>query len=180
MILPENTIQELKTKSGLAMEQVKDFDALAICIFDATKRHIGATTLKRLFGRFGDERATSVFTLNTIALYLGYESWDEYLSSFMNSEQDYSDDAIYINQLPVGQLVRIKYLNRVVDFEVIASNHANALQVISAENSSLHRGDRLHIFRLKVGDILEAPTLIRAGRIGNYRTSGKLQSVELV
>ena len=180
MILPENTIQELKTKSGLAMEQVKDYDTLALYIFEATKRHIGGTTLKRLFGRFEDDRATSAFTLNTIAIYLGYSSWAEYLSCYMNSEQDYSDDAVYISKLAAGQKVRVKYLNRTVEFEVVAPNGVNSLKVISAENSSLQQGDLLHICRLKEGEVIEAPTLVRAGRMGNYRTRGKVQSIELM
>ena len=180
MILPDYTIQELKAKSGLTMEPVKDYDVLALCIFEATKRRIGATTLKRLFGRFEDDRATSAFTLNTIALYLGYDSWDAYLSVSMRSEEDFDDDAIYISQLPTGQKARVSYLNRVVDFIVTAPHGVNVLQVLSAENSSLHQGDQLHICRLKVGEILEAPTLVRSGRMGNYRTRGKLQEIELL
>jgi len=180
MILPDYTIQELKAKSGLSMEPVKDYDVLALCIFDVTKRRIGATTLKRLFGRFEDDRATSAFTLNTIAMYLGYDSWDAYLSVSMRSEEDYSDESIYVAQLQDGQEIRVTYLNRVVHFIVAIHNGVKVLQVLTAENSSLHPGDQLHVNRLKVGEILEAPTLIRSGRMGNYRTKGKLQSVELI
>lgn len=180
MLLTEKTIAELKAKSGLAMEQVKDYDTLALCIFEETKRHIGATTLKRLFGRFEDERETSAFTLNTIALYLGYASWDAYLSTQMNSEVDYSDDAIYVSKLSVGQHIRVSYLNRQVEFVVANPNGFNVLEVTSAENSSLLPGDQLHVCRLKLGELLEAPTLVRSGRMGNYRTRGELNNIEIL
>lgn len=161
------------------MEQAKDFDTLTICIFNSTKRRIGATTLKRLFGHIGDERNANAFTLNTIAQYLGYESWDSYLSVSMNSEENFDDNSIYIDQLAIGQKVRITYLNRVVDFIVIASNGVKVLKVLFAQNSSLCKDDQLHIFRIKVGEILKAPSLVRNGRIGNYRTKGIVNKIEL-
>ena len=43
--------------------------------YKETDRTIGVTTMKRLLGYISDERNTNEYTLNTIAIYLGYPSW---------------------------------------------------------------------------------------------------------
>ncbi|MCD8313521.1 MAG: hypothetical protein LUC24_05110, partial [Bacteroidales bacterium] len=78
MIFSIDIIKDLSEKSNLRLERVKDLELLAGDIFEVTGRNIGITTLKRLLGIIKDDRRTNAFTLNTIALYLGYESWEEY------------------------------------------------------------------------------------------------------
>ena len=75
MILNEEIIKQIKDKSGLLLDQAKDISVLADKIFADTGRNIGVTTLKRLFGTINDSRMTIEYTLNTIAMYLGYSSW---------------------------------------------------------------------------------------------------------
>ena len=75
MILSNIVIDDLKDKSGLLFDQAKDFDMLAKLILDVTQRSIGVTTLKRLMGYIDDDHRTNSYTLNTIALYLGFSTW---------------------------------------------------------------------------------------------------------
>ena len=69
MILNDTIIDDIKRKSGLMFDKAVDFGLLSSYIYKDTGRTIGVTTLKRLFNYINDERKTSEYTLNTIALY---------------------------------------------------------------------------------------------------------------
>lgn len=76
MSIPLIILYQLKERSGLFFETTKDFAHLAAEIQTVTGRPIGVTTLKRLFGRTHDTVRPSAYTLDTIARYLGKNSWD--------------------------------------------------------------------------------------------------------
>lgn len=181
MILNNTIIEDVKKKSGLMFDKAGDFGLLSSYIFKETGRSIGVTTLKRLFNYINDERKTSEYTLNTIALYIGYGSWADYSSSKnLDSEWGYADETLYISALDIGTKIVIKYLNRVVTFEVCIVEGRNALKVISSVNSSLQAMDVLFVYRIKKGCILEAEKVLRGSYIGNYRTNGEIKAIEII
>lgn len=180
MILNNAIIDDVKKKSGLMFDKAGDFGLLSSYILKETGRSIGATTLKRLFNYINDERKTSEYTLNTIALYIGYNSWNDYSASKnIDSEWGYADEAIYVSALDVGTRIVVKYLNRTITFEVCAMNGKNVLKVISSVNSSLRPLDVLFVYRIKQGRILEAEKVIRGSDIGNYKTNGEIKTMEI-
>ena len=73
----------------------------------------------------------------------------------------------------------MKYLDRVVILKVIVMDNKNVLRVENVRNGSLMIGDILDIYKLRVGDIIEAEKLIRGGKVGNYKTSGEITSIEV-
>lgn len=175
MILSTANINDLKRLSGLSFDKSKDYETLAVLIDEKTGRHIGVTTIKRLFGYIKDDRKANDYTLNTLAIYLGYPTWTEYLRArSYDSSIGYPDDSIYVNYLSIGDVIDVKYLNREVTFKVVGYCGRNALQVASSKNSSLCIGDLLLIYRLKKGHPIEAEQLIRDKEIGNYRTNGEI------
>ena len=129
-------------------------------------------------GYINDDHNTSDYTLNTIAIYLGHATWEEFCGTIrIDSEWGYEDNSIYINNLAFDTEIEIKYLNRKVNFLVIKYNNQKALRVISALNSSLNPGDILIIYKINKGNILEAEYVIRGITKGNYRTNGEIKSV---
>lgn len=179
--LSKITLEEIKSMSGLSFDQVKDYTTLANMIQEKTGRHIGATTLKRLMGNIGDAREAVEYTLNTVAQYLGFSNWVEYNTHHQkDSDWDYEDDTLYIEQLPIGLQFQVNYLNRVVIFEVILHEGKKLLKVIKAENSSLYPDDLVEIYRIRVGEILEAQQVIRNTKRGNYRTKGEVTEIEIL
>lgn len=180
MILPESTISEIKNESKLSFDKAKDFESVCTLIEESTKRHIGVTTIKRLFGYINDDRKPNAYTLNTIALFLGFPTWEEYVASKrLDSIIGFRDEAVYIHTLKLGAVIDVKYLNRELSFIVESIDGVNVLRVISAQNSSLCCDDVLFVYRLKVGEIIEAEKLIRKEEIGNYRTNGKITFIEI-
>lgn len=181
MILNEETIKQIKTKSGLLLDQAKDISVLAGMIFADTGRNIGVTTLKRLFGTINDSRKTNEYTLNTIAMYLGYATWQKYTeANSIDSVWNFSEDETYhVQELAVGANVCVEYLNRKVSFVVIQRDGINVLEVVSAKNSSLQQNDILYVHKISVGKILQADKVIRGENIGNYKTNGEVFEVNV-
>lgn len=181
MILSLSTISDLKKKSGLCFERAKDFDILSSIIGKETKRHIGTTTLKRLFGYIKDERSANEYTLNTLALFLGFVSWEEYVRiRHYDSAYNFKDDALYIHKLAIGDTIDVKYIDREVRFSVIEFNGQNALKVEKTHNGSLMKDDILLLYKLCTGEIIHAEQLIRGNSIGNYKTHGEVSSIKII
>ena len=180
MILNKRIIEDIKNESGLLFDKAGDFALLASLIFKKTKRNIGVTTLKRLFCYINDDRKASEYTLNTIALYPGFSTWDEYTSlQKIESDWGFEDESIYIQALNPEMLLTIKYLNKTVKFLVKELDGNNVLEVYGVENGSLQVGDILYVYKIKKGSILEAECVIRGSNHGNYKTNGEIHLVEI-
>lgn len=185
MILSQKTIQEIKDKTGMTFDRAKDFSILAEDIFEKTGRTIGITTLKRLFGTIEDERDAIGYTMNTIAIYLGYPSWKAYMGQdSFDSEWGYDDETFFIHLLEPGDQLKVQYLDRQVDFKVIDRSDGReirrVLRVDGIKNSSLQLGDIVYVYRLSVGAPIEAEKVVRDGVIGNYRTKGEVTNIEYI
>ena len=138
MILNNAIIEDIKEKSSLLFDKAGDFSILSSLIFKETGRNIGVTTLKRLFHYIQDDRKASEYTLNTIALYVGYKSWEEYSSAKnLVSDWGYNDETLYIHALEINTKIFIQYLDRKITFVVVNHEGENYLKVVSSENSSL-------------------------------------------
>lgn len=181
MTLNSIIINLLKKKSGLLFDKAGDFEILGSLIFKETGRTIGVTTLKRLFNYINDDRKASEYTLNTIALYLGFIDWSD-LTKKKNIDSIWGydeDETVYIHSLETGIHLDVSYLNRKVSFVVVKRNGENILKVEKTENSSLHVGDECEIYKISKGCIMEAKHVYRGDNIGNYKTQGEVTSIIL-
>ena len=178
MILNSQIIESIKSKSGLGFDKAKDFEILGGLIFKETGRTIGVTTIKRLLGYIEDDRKTIPYTLNTIAMYLNHNSWEELCAAMrIDSDWDFEDDAIYIQSLDVDDEMDVAYLDRKVTFVVSETNGTKVLRVKSVENSSLRPGDILYVYKIQHGDIIQAEKAIRGSKTGNYKTNGEVSQI---
>ena len=166
------------SKSNLTFDRAKDIEVLCSKIFESTKRYIGVTTMKRLLGYISDSRKTNEYTLNTVSMYLGYKSWNDLCSSMrVDSDWDFPDEKVYVDNLQLGEKLTVSYWDREVSFVVVSHNDKKALQVIKSVNSSLKMDDVLMIEHLEVGQKLEAREVYRGNLTGNYRTNHELSEI---
>ena len=59
----------------------KDFEALSDLIFEATKKRLSVTTLKRIWGRAELVANPSTATLDILSEFIGYKNWREFANS---------------------------------------------------------------------------------------------------
>lgn len=83
MNMQENNIsllrEEIEKAIGKALKTPKDFDSLSARIFDKLHENISSTTLKRFWGYIHDTQSkTSETTLDILARFVGYASWNDY------------------------------------------------------------------------------------------------------
>lgn len=168
----------LEQKSGRGLRLSADCEYLALDIESKTGEHIGVNTLKRLLGFIDDEREPRISTLDIIARYLGFDSWDllKVYDDKSNSSFGSSSDEICMKELTIGQQILISYLP---DRELIlcykGKNHFN---VIQSKNSKLIIDDDLEISHIVKGYPLIISDVKRGGNSLGSFTAGKIQGID--
>lgn len=175
MVLSQQIIERIKQKASLLLDNAADYGRLSNTICEQTGRSIGQTTLKRLFGYINDERKASTYTLNTLAIFLGENDWEDLSKSMrVNSEWGYEDRRIYIKSLAIGTVITIKYLDREVSFSVVNHLSEKALKVINVVNGSLKCSDILHLSCVEEGKPIETEMVYRGESKATYKTNGEV------
>ncbi len=76
-MIHEDLLAKIEVRFGRSIRYSKDCDALAVDIIFHTGCRISASTLKRVLG-FGDNYIIPrLYTLDAIAKYIGYDSWND-------------------------------------------------------------------------------------------------------
>lgn len=63
-----------------------DFEALSTIIEHEINEYISASTLKRLWGYVSDKHKPRVYTLNVLAKYIGYESFQQFCDKLIDEK----------------------------------------------------------------------------------------------
>ena len=77
----QQCLQQIENKLGWGSSADwlnQDFQLLSDRIFEETRVRLSITTLKRVWGKVNYDSVPSISTLNTLALFLGYENWSAY------------------------------------------------------------------------------------------------------
>jgi hypothetical protein len=75
----ENIKKSIAQISGLSIDIPGDCKRLEMMVFEKTKKQISETTIKRFYGFALAKYDPSLFTLDTLAKYCNYNSWDDFL-----------------------------------------------------------------------------------------------------
>ena len=177
MILSFNIIEQLKHKSGLNLTTPNDIEVLALDILAITGERLGVNTLKRLTGIIDDERTPRLTTLQIIARYLGYASWEQLaeMGGIANSDFDETPEILRSCDITPGTMIKTEYLpDRRILFQYKGNDQ---FMVLESENSKLHAGDRATITCMIQDYPLVATDVIRDGKSLGAFTAGKSQGI---
>lgn len=158
---------------GRKMHTPRDFDFLAIRIFDSTHTYISPTTLKRLWGYLSNDNSYQPrkSTLDLLATYVGYKDFDTFcLTSSSNSEvnSDYiKSPTLYVTSLEIGHFVKLMWSpDRCVKVRYLGDD---MFEVVESINSKLQEGDRFCCGCFIDGEPLYLTRLVRNGQaLGVY------------
>ena len=130
---------------GYKLRTPRDFDALAICIFDNTKQMLSPTTIKRFWGYLveKEEQRPRLNTLNILAQYVGYPDYDTFCklhSGNADCESDFlHNNCLLARSLFKGDRVRLMWNpGRCVTIQYIG---LDMFKVIESINSKLCEND---------------------------------------
>lgn len=78
---------------GKTLETNKDFENLSNSIYDKTHVRISATTLKRIWGYLSENVTPRRYTLDQLARFIDYDSFDAFCASLETDKAPESDDS---------------------------------------------------------------------------------------
>ena len=166
--------EQIEAKLGQKVRYHSDLECLCIEIEKETKQKISLNTLKRLFGFIAGVSEPRLYTLDTIAIYLGYSNWDVYLLSLDKSGNSgfNSLQEIRIESLPVSSIVEFGYEpDRIVQVRFEGQNSFN---VILSKNSKLQENDLLEITHFVLNYPLVILNVLRDGKSMGRFTAGRV------
>lgn len=152
-----------------------DFAALSEEIQQVTKQYISTSTLKRLWGYVKSKSSHRIVTLNVLAVYLGYDSWQDYRcnkvveSDFLHSNQVLarnlnSDDVVSFSWSPDRQCQAVRQADR-------------TFRVTQAMNCKLNVGDTFKTLGFFYGEPLYITDLTHDDQTGLTYVCGRIHGL---
>ncbi len=167
--------------AGRKMESPRDFDYLSMRILDKTKNYIAPITLKRFWGYLGKKYCAKPYlnTLNTIALYAGYENFNGFSKSLDDNttQSDFlPNKCVQISSLRVGDKIQLTwYPDRSVTIQYQGYEMFKTTEVI---NSKLNVGDTFFIGQIIDGEPLHLRCLVHKGGLPTNYVCGRVNGVK--
>ena len=176
-MLSEVIKSRIEERFGRPIRYSKDCEVLAAEISQETKQSISGSTLKRLFGLVDGIREPRLYTLDTIAFYLGFQTWEALINDFNNEQYSGFDtiQEVQAEQLKEGEKLRIKYdPERELVLECIAPCEFKIEQSV---NSKLQQNDTIQIKSITKAYPLFISNVVRENKnLGQY-VAGKLSGI---
>ncbi len=138
--------QAVEEALGRSLSTAKDFDQLSERIFARTGEMVSRNTLRRIWGRLGDEVMPRPSTLSILARFLGYADYKAFCTGTKDSSVEGDSSSPFfgrrlsvIDGLTRGDKIRLTWRpGRVCDVQYNGSLHFN---VVRSENTRLKPGD---------------------------------------
>lgn len=177
-------INLLKSKSSLPLNAPRDCEELSELIQNEVHKNVSKSTLKRLFGFFSDDRMPMKYTLDAIAQYLDFGSWDAMEDELSRQASDFGllEGQVETSSLTSGDCVIVTYRpDRCFRLLYLGDERFRLTECQHSHN--LLEGDVLTIQRFVKGHPMLVSAVERDGQqLGGYsaaRSSG-LITIEVI
>ena len=160
--------QKVEMVAGRSMNTPRDFDYLSTLIFDRVETYLAPITLKRFWGYLGEGYRKKPYrnTLNILATYTGYTSFEAFENSLLGMEIVSSDylptEDLQTTSLRKGTRIELKWApDRCVKIEY---EGFDMFRVIEAANSKLAVDDTFQCYHFVNNEPLHLRCLVQSGR----------------
>ena len=174
--------QKAEQVAGRAMNTPRDFDYLAMRIFDKTKGYIAPVTLKRFWGYLGEERRKKPYrsTLDILAQFAGYvsiEAFEEGYAGGSAVESDFlTNDSLQVTSLEKDARIELRwYPDRCVTVVYLGME---MFRVVESVNSKLSTGDTFMVNQIIDGEPLTLRCLVHEGMAPTNYVCGRVNGVK--
>ncbi|MDE7414265.1 MAG: hypothetical protein K2N05_10840 [Muribaculaceae bacterium] len=183
MKVDRNLLEILKEhvaiKFGHNPKTPTDFNLLAQDIYTRTKRTIGVSTLKRIWGYISASHGTSFSSLSHLSRYIGYGDWDSFCSKMEKKLSEYetsgfnSDTIIVSASLQVDTEIYLEWPGR-KRCKIKKIKEPDIFRIIESENIKLFPEDTGKIESIVLGKPLVMIACKRDGKnLGTYTGATK-------
>ena len=171
--------REIEQAVGREMKTPRDFDWLSGLIDGRISVRLSPTTLKRTWGYLLNPAHPSVWTLDSLAQFAGYQSFESYASADSSEVQSnfIEKERIDADRLAEGCQLRIVWLpNRELLVEHQGRGH---FVVVSAKNTKLSVGDTFSCHLMIQGEPLYLDKVIHGSHAPVGYVAGKRNGVSI-
>jgi len=88
---------EIQSKFGRSISYANDCEELSELIKNQTNRQVSSSTLKRLFGIIKSSFDVSLYTLDTLSIFLEFKNWQAFLNNFEKEKNRFSEHETWDN-----------------------------------------------------------------------------------
>ncbi len=170
-------IKYLSDQCGVDVSTASGATALANDIEGKTGERLAANTLKRLVGVLPYDFSPRGSTLDIIAAYLGYSSWELFISAINDRVSAFNAENPFIDVSALVPGTRITFgwePDREISLRCMGGGRC---EVIEVANSKLSAGDILVLSQLAEGYPLVAKKVIRNGRNNGSYVAAKITGI---
>jgi hypothetical protein len=168
-MIPEFLKIRIEMRFGKSIRYSKDCETLAASISKHCGEKISATTMMRLFGLMKTDSKPRLYTLDLVAQFAGFDSWEAAIKDDYLSEQSSIDqiNSLIISSLAIQQKIHITYSpDRMLKLAYLGSMD---FEVKEVQNSKLQVGDIIKVLRLECSFPFVCENVTRQGKdLGKY------------
>ena len=158
--------EAVERSSGRKLETPRDFEYLNECLQSRLHATVSVSTLKRLWGYVANPFQPSMYTLNVLARFVGYDGWEQFVDG--RSDVKASSDRILtervnvLSDLLVGDRLRLVWApDRVCVVRYLGSLR---FEVEASQATRLQPGDTFECGLLIEGEPLYLDNLCQPGQ----------------
>ena len=174
----------VETHVGQPMQTPRDFNYLALRIWETQHALISSTTLKRFWGYLPSETSTNPrpYTLDQLAKFVGYRNWNSFVENAGtgNTKVDsyfIDNKIVYTRTLAEGTTIKLSWApNRIV---TIVLKGQDLFAVTESKNSKLSVGDTFICPSFVQGEALFLHCLVHEGGRPTDYVCGKVNGVQI-
>lgn len=142
----------------------KDFERLAVMIFERTGTRFSPTTLKRIWGYLHENTTPRQSTLDLLAQYSSWSNFDDFVKGDRPEIESGFVDAKVLNadiDVRRGEVVRLMWQpNRMIEAKYLGGGR---WEVIRAEGTRLAEGDQFNCSMIMSGEPLYLGNVVHNG-----------------
>ena len=170
----------IEQRFGREIRYPADVEALHYDVLASTGENISVNTLKRLLGMVTDVKQARQFTLDTIAHYVGHESWEAMVQFARERGNSAFEDveSVDVSSLKEGDVIELTY----APDRMVRMRHCKGEEcvVTVSVNSKLCKGDVVDVSHLVLGYTLYAKNVTRNGNSMGCFTAGKIGGISSI
>ncbi|MDE6337158.1 MAG: hypothetical protein K2L34_11375 [Muribaculaceae bacterium] len=178
----EDQVKELCKKveevAGIQAVKSKDFEHLVVRIYERTGTLLSPTTLKRIWGYLKEPTVTRRSTLDLLAQFCGWHTYDEFLKGSMPEIESSYLSVKVLNaerDLSKGDVVKLMWHpSRVCEIEYLGNNRWT---VVTSEGTRLLPGDTFRCSMIMTGEPLYLDDVVHDGVHSGIYVCGRRHGV---